>query len=92
MPDSVSPDDERELDALATALREIRARVDLTQREVSDAGDLGRKYVGQAESGDMNPSFLGLVRLARGLGVPLSDVVLLYENRRGRTRPPGVTI
>lgn len=83
MPEPAHLDDARELRALAAAVRETRARHDRTQREVNDAGDLGRKYVSLVEGGEMNPSFLQLVKLARGLGVPLSDLVLLYEDRRG---------
>jgi transcriptional regulator with XRE-family HTH domain len=72
---------ERELQALASAARELRAREQLRQEEVAEAGGLGRKYVGQLERAELRPSFAALVALARGLGVPVSEIVLLYEER-----------
>jgi len=71
----------RELRALASAAREIRAREQLRQEEVAAAGGLGRKYVGQLERGELSPSFAALVAVARGLGVPVSEIALLYEER-----------
>lgn len=71
----------RERRALAIAVRELRARRALKQEEVGEAAGLGRNYLTTLESGRSNPSFDALVRLARGLGVPLSELVTLYEER-----------
>ncbi|MDW5595173.1 helix-turn-helix transcriptional regulator [Conexibacter stalactiti] len=71
----------RERRALAVAVRELRARKALKQEEVGEAAGLGRNYLTTLESGRTNPSFDALVRLARGLGVPLSELILLYEER-----------
>lgn len=71
----------RERRALAIAVRELRARKALKQEEVGEAAGLGRNYLTTLESGRTNPSFDALVRLARGLGVPLSELILLYEER-----------
>ncbi len=67
--------------ALATAIREIRARQQLSQERVAACGRLGRKYVGQIERAEIAPSFAALVALARGLTVPLSEIVRVYEER-----------
>ena len=82
-----------ERDAVATALREIRARQDLSQERVGEVGGVGRKFVGEVERGAVVPSFASLVALARGLDVPLSELVRVYEERlrdgprRFRPRP-----
>lgn len=70
-----------ELRALAAAIREIRARQQLSQERVGARGGVGRKYVGQIERGEITPSFAALVALARGLDVPLSEVIRVYEDR-----------
>lgn len=78
---------EEELRALITAVREIRARQRLTQEAVGAVGGVGRKYVGQLERGELVPSFVALVAIARGLDVPLSELVRVYEERLGGTAP-----
>jgi len=70
-----------ERETLATILREIRARERLTQEQVAHNGDVGRKYVGQLERAELNPSFAMLAGVARGLGVRLSEIVRTYEDR-----------
>jgi len=77
----VPPTIDAELRALAAAVREIRARHQLSQERVASRGGVGRKYVGQIERGEIVPSFAALVALARGLGVPLSELVRVYEER-----------
>jgi transcriptional regulator with XRE-family HTH domain len=77
----VPPAAEEELHALVTAVREIRARQCRTQETVATLGGVGRKYVSQLEGGRLMPSFAALVAIARGLGVPLSELVRVYEER-----------
>jgi transcriptional regulator with XRE-family HTH domain len=77
----VPPTIDAELRALAAAVREIRARQQLSQERVASRGGVGRKYVGQIERGEIIPSFAALVALANGLGVPLSELVRVYEER-----------
>jgi len=71
----------RERRALATAVRELRARKALKQEEVGEAAGLGRNYLTTLESGRTNPSFEALVRLSRGLGVSFADLARVYEER-----------
>ena len=75
------PTIDAELRALAAAVREIRARHQLSQERVAGKGGVGRKYVGQIERGEIIPSFAALVALAKGLDVPLSELVRVYEER-----------
>lgn len=75
------PTIDAELRALAAAVREIRARQQLSQERVAGRGGVGRKYVGQIERGEIIPSFAALVGLAQGLDVPLSELIRVYEER-----------
>jgi transcriptional regulator with XRE-family HTH domain len=77
----VPPSIDAELRALASAIREIRARQQLSQERVAGIGGVGRKYVGQIERGEIVPSFAALVGIASGLDVPLSEVIRVYEER-----------
>jgi transcriptional regulator with XRE-family HTH domain len=77
----VPPTIDVELRALAAAVREIRARHQLSQERVAGRGGVGRKYVGQIERGEIVPSFAALVALAKGLDVPLSELIRVYEER-----------
>jgi transcriptional regulator with XRE-family HTH domain len=70
-----------ELRALAAAIREIRARQQLSQERVGLRGGVGRKYVGQLERAEITPSFAALVAIANGLDVPLSELIRVYEER-----------
>jgi len=65
------------VEALAAAVRAIRARKGLSQAEVARRGGLGRHYPGQVERGRANPTHMQLDRLARGLG--LRDVAELWR-------------
>jgi len=71
----------RERRAMATAVRELRARRAMKQEEVADAAGLGRNYLTTLERGRMNPSFEALVCIARALGVEFSELARLYEDR-----------
>jgi transcriptional regulator with XRE-family HTH domain len=77
----VPPTIDAELRALAAAVRELRARQQLSQERVASRGGVGRKYVGQIERGEIIPSFAALVALANGLDVPLAELVRVYEER-----------
>jgi transcriptional regulator with XRE-family HTH domain len=77
----VPPTIDAELRALAAAVREIRARQQLSQERVGGRGGVGRKYVGQIERGEIIPSFAALVAISRGLGVPMSELIRVYEER-----------
>jgi transcriptional regulator with XRE-family HTH domain len=71
----------RERRALATAVKEIRARRGLTQEQVATAAGVSRGYLGELEQGRRRPSFEGLVRVARALDVELVELIQTYEAR-----------
>lgn len=73
---------------LGRAVRELRARFDLSQEGLAFQAGLHRNYVGAIERGEINPTFSTLMRLARGFEIPLSELMRLYEERAGHVLPP----
>jgi ribosome-binding protein aMBF1 (putative translation factor) len=71
-----------ELIALGAAVREVRARRGLSQEQLGFQAGLHRNYVGGIERGELNLTFRVLLKLVHGLGVPLSELVALYERNR----------
>lgn len=67
---------------LGRAVREVRARRGWSQEELGYQSGLHRNYVGSLERGSVNPTFTTLMKVAGGLGVPLSALLELYETRR----------
>ncbi len=61
--------------ALGRAVRWSRARRDWSQDELGLAAGLHRNYIGAIERGEINATFSVLRRLARGLQMPLSELV-----------------
>ncbi len=66
-------------DALGRAVFEARARRGLSQEELGFRSKLHRNYVGAVERGEINPTFKTLLALTRGLALPLSELIGLYE-------------
>lgn len=67
---------------LGRAIRELRARRVYSQEQLGFRSSLHRNYVGALERGEINPTFKTLLSLRRGLDIPLSDLIALYERRR----------
>jgi transcriptional regulator with XRE-family HTH domain len=64
------------------AVREPRARRDLSQERLGLNSGLHRNYVGAIERGEINRTLKVLFKLATGLTLPLSDLFALFERRR----------
>jgi transcriptional regulator with XRE-family HTH domain len=64
----------------------------LTQKEVAQAGDLEQSRVSEIERGRYTPGLDLAARLAKGLGVPLSEVVARWEGRQADLVPGGVRL
>jgi len=74
---------------LGRAVRVARVECGLSQESLGEAAGLHRNYVGAIERGEINPTFRVLQKLARGLDLPLSELLARYEqtaiaNGRGR--------
>lgn len=71
----------RERRALALAVCELRARRRMTQEELAHAAGVSRNYVGELEQGRRATTFEALILVARGLDVPLGELVATFEAR-----------
>lgn len=65
--------------ALGHVVRYTRARRALSQEELGFHARLHRNYVGAIERGEINPTFRVLLKLARGLDLPLSELIREQE-------------
>ncbi len=65
--------------ALGRAVRIMRATRGLSQEELGARADLHRNYIGAIERGEINPTFRVLLKLERGLQMPLSELIAKYE-------------
>lgn len=73
-----TPDDQ--LVILGRAIREVRNRLDLSQEALADAARLHPNVVSRLERGT-NARLGTFLAAVNGLGVPLSEVVRVYEER-----------
>ncbi|HEV8642378.1 MAG TPA: helix-turn-helix transcriptional regulator [Methylomirabilota bacterium] len=61
---------------LATVMRDLRDRAKLTQEELAKRAKVSRSYLAALEAGHRkNPSIDTLKRLARALGVPVTELL-----------------
>jgi transcriptional regulator with XRE-family HTH domain len=73
--------------AFGLAVRQLREDRQLSQEELGYEADVHRNYVGGVERGELNASLASIVKLAKGLGVTPSELLVLAEkNHRGRGR------
>ncbi len=70
--------------------RGIRTANGLSQKEVADAGGLDQSRVSEIERGRYLPGLDMAMRLAKGLGVTLTEVVAQWEGTSADARPGGV--
>lgn len=63
--------EKQELIALGTVIREKREAQELTQHELAERANVDRNYIGMVERGERNPSYLSLIKIAAGLGMPV---------------------
>jgi transcriptional regulator with XRE-family HTH domain len=65
--------------ALGMAIRERRAERGLSQEDLAHETGVHRTYVGGIERGERNPSYTNLLRIAKALGLDLSELVARAE-------------
>jgi len=68
------PERKRLLVRFGENLRSWRINGGLSQEELAHKAGLDRSYVGGVERGERNVSLINLVKLARSLGVTVSDL------------------
>lgn len=64
-----------ELVQLGRNIKRLRQECGLSQEKLAELSELHRTYVGGVERGERNISLINLTRLARTLGVSLSQLV-----------------
>jgi transcriptional regulator with XRE-family HTH domain len=64
-----------ELVKLGKVIREKRLSRNLTQLELSVRAEVDRNYIGMLERGDRNPSYLSLLKIAKGLELPINELL-----------------
>ncbi|MFD3707634.1 helix-turn-helix domain-containing protein [Nocardia sp. NPDC058658] len=60
---------------LGDCLRRLREQSGKSQDTLANDSGLHRTYVGAVERGERNPTYLTLVKYARGLGITVTDLV-----------------
>src|ERR1700709_2291939 len=70
--------------------REIRTAAGLSQKEVADAGGLDQSRVSEIERGRYLPGLDMALRLAKGLGVSLTEIVAQWEGAQAASQAGGV--
>lgn len=65
---------DRLLQALGARVRRLREAKSWTQEVLAERADLDRSYIAGIEAGLRNPSVRAAAKLARGLGVSLSEL------------------
>lgn len=65
----------KELLELGTVIREKREAQNLTQIELAERAHVDRNYIGMVERGERNPSYMSLIKIAAGLGMPVHKLL-----------------
>ena len=58
-----------------TRIRALRKELALSQEELGEVAGLHRTYIGHLERGEVNPSLINILRVAKALKVDPSDLV-----------------
>ena len=67
---------------LGDAVRALREQHGLTQAQLAAGAGLRRHHLAAIERGEVDPTFLTLVRITRGVPVPLVELMVLFDERR----------
>ena len=71
---------------LGKRIKELRKKKGLTQEELGARAGISYKYLGSIERGLENPSFRHLAKIARALGVELSELFQFQHLEPSRER------
>ena len=64
-----------ELVELGKVIKSKRELKGLTQIELAKKSGVDRNYVGMLERGERNPSYLSLLKISKGLGIPVFNLI-----------------
>ena len=71
---------------LGAAVAELRTRHGLSEAEVAERAGLRRSHLAAIERGEVDPTFVTLVRIVRTIPAPLAELFELFEQRRDAER------
>lgn len=74
------------IEKLGKVIRSKRESLGLSQESLAALSNLNRNYIGEAERGEVNISFVTLEKIAGGLGIKLSELILLYEQENSQRK------
>jgi DNA-binding XRE family transcriptional regulator len=83
----VAPHEARRLRrALGVTVRQLRGLRGLSQERLGILAGLHRNYIGAIERGEINPTLRVLCKVAYGLRVPASDLLVMAERLAAERR------
>lgn len=74
------------LHALGLAIRQVREDRNLSQERLAELAGLHRTYVSSVEQGRRNLSIENIHKVANALGVSMTELIQLCEDRIDRSR------
>lgn len=54
-------------------IKELREKVDMTQKDLAYAADLDRSYIASIENGQRNVSIINIEKIANALGITVKE-------------------
>jgi transcriptional regulator with XRE-family HTH domain len=72
--------------ALGQAIRQVREDRSLSQERLAELAGLHRTYISSVEQGRRNVSVENIYRIANALGVSMTELVQLCEDRLDRLK------
>jgi transcriptional regulator with XRE-family HTH domain len=67
-------------------VRQLRDERGLSQERLGEKSGLHRNYVGGVERGELNPTLSNVAKLAKGLGLQSSELLILTERLQPKRR------
>lgn len=64
---------------LGRVIRKRREALDISQEGLAALSELNRTYIGEIERGEVSVSVVTLQKIADGLNLKLSELIVLYE-------------
>jgi len=72
---SKGPTQDKTTREFGTRIRTLRKELALSQEDLGEVAGLHRTYIGHLERGEVNPSLINILRVAKALKVDPSDLV-----------------
>jgi len=72
---SKGPTPDKTTREFGTRIRTLRKELALSQEDLGEVAGLHRTYIGHLERGEVNPSLINILRVAKALKVDPSDLV-----------------